>query len=142
MYDRYGNHQLYDEADWGKRRSYTFSGSVFLESSIDRCGIKERPLWRRYWDYQWNPSDAQRIVNEFIMENIINETQKRINQKISFVNEYYHGEWNESHAHYIAVIDGMIDMLSIATGKSYVVTEKRIRREKSGGMIYETLWLR
>ena len=57
------------------------------------------------------------------MENIINEMQKRINFKISLANEYYHGEWNETHACRMAEIDGMIDMLSIATGKSYVVTE-------------------
>lgn len=57
------------------------------------------------------------------MENIINEMLKRINFRIELAKEYYHGEWNEAHACRMSEIDGMIDMLSIATGKSYVVTE-------------------
>ena len=57
------------------------------------------------------------------MENIINEMLKRINFKISLAKRYYNGEWDEYHECRMAEIDGMIDMLSIATGKSYVVTE-------------------
>lgn len=32
-------------------------------------------------------------------------------------------EWNATHDRRMAEIDGMIDMLSIVTGKEYVITE-------------------
>ena len=51
------------------------------------------------------------------MENIINEMLKRINFRIELAKEYYHGEWNEAHACRMSEINGMVDMLSIATGK-------------------------
>ena len=56
------------------------------------------------------------------MDNIINKMLERINFKIRYANENF-TEWNESHALRMAEIDGMIDMLSIVSGKSYVVTE-------------------
>lgn len=56
------------------------------------------------------------------MENIINEMLKRINQKVKYAQENF-TEWNNTHSIRMAEIDGMIDMLTIATGKSYVVTE-------------------
>lgn len=56
------------------------------------------------------------------MENIINKMLERINFKIRFAQENF-TEWNESHSLRMAEIDGMIDMLSIVSGKSYVVTE-------------------
>ena len=56
------------------------------------------------------------------MENIINKMLERINFKIRYANENF-TEWNESHALRMAEIDGMITMLSIVSGKTYVVTE-------------------
>lgn len=56
------------------------------------------------------------------MENIINEMLERINFKIRFAQENF-TEWNVAHERRMAEIDGMIDMLSIVTGKEYVVTE-------------------
>lgn len=56
------------------------------------------------------------------MEKIVNKMLERINSKISYAQENF-TEWNAAHERRMAEIDGMIDMLSIATGKNYVVTE-------------------
>lgn len=56
------------------------------------------------------------------MEKIISKMLERINSKISYAQENY-TEWNATHERRMAEIDGMIDMLSIATGKNYVITE-------------------
>lgn len=56
------------------------------------------------------------------MENVINKMLERINFKIRYAHENF-TEWNESHSLRMAEIDGMIDMLSIATGKDYIITE-------------------
>lgn len=57
------------------------------------------------------------------MESIINKMLERINFKIRYAQENF-TEWNASHDRRMAEIDGMIDMLSIVTGKDYVITEK------------------
>ena len=46
---------------------------------------------------------------------------ERINFKIKFAQENF-TEWNTTHDRRMAEIDGMIDMLSIVTGKDYVIT--------------------
>ena len=56
------------------------------------------------------------------MENIINKMLERINFKIRYAKENF-TEWNATHERRMAEIDGMIDMLSMVTGKSYVITE-------------------
>lgn len=56
------------------------------------------------------------------MEDIINKMLDRINFKIRFAQENF-TEWNTAHKRRMAEIDGMIDMLSIVTGKDYVITE-------------------
>ena len=56
------------------------------------------------------------------MEEKINKMLERINFKIRYAKENF-TEWNDSHALRMAEIDGMVDMLSIVTGKDYVVTE-------------------
>lgn len=56
------------------------------------------------------------------MENIINKMLERINFKINYAKENFTG-WNTIHERRMAEIDGMIDMLSIVTGKDYVVTK-------------------
>lgn len=56
------------------------------------------------------------------MEDIINKMLERINFKIQFAHENF-TEWNATHDRRMAEIDGMIDMLSIVTGKDYVITE-------------------
>lgn len=57
------------------------------------------------------------------MEEIINTMLERINFKIKYAQENF-TEWNSTHERRMAEIDGMIDMLSIVTGKNYVITEK------------------
>lgn len=57
------------------------------------------------------------------MENIVNKMLERINFKIRYAQENFI-EWNSTHDRRMAEIDGMIDMLSIVTGKDYIVTEK------------------
>lgn len=68
------------------------------------------------------------------MEKIINKMLEKINQKIDYtVKEFYRNnkEWSRSHERRMAEIDGMIEMLSIATGKDYIVTETGLKeREK------------
>jgi len=56
------------------------------------------------------------------MENVINKMLERINFKIQFAQENF-TEWDTTHERRMAEIDGMIDMLSIVTGKNYVITE-------------------
>ena len=56
------------------------------------------------------------------MEIIINKMLERINFKIRFAQENF-TEWNTAHERRMAEIDGMVDMLTIATGKDYVITE-------------------
>jgi len=56
------------------------------------------------------------------METIINKMLDRINFKIQYTQENF-TEWNATHERRMAEIDGMIDMLSIVTGKNYVITE-------------------
>ena len=60
------------------------------------------------------------------MENIINKMLERINFKIRYAHENF-TEWNESHSLRMAEIDGMIDMLSIVTGKDYIITEDGLK---------------
>lgn len=60
------------------------------------------------------------------MENTINKMVDRINYKIRLANESF-TEWNEPHQRRMAEIEGMIDMLSIVTGKEYVVTENGLK---------------
>lgn len=62
-------------------------------------------------------------------ENIVNKMLERINFKIRYAQENY-TEWNESHALRVAEIDGMIDMLSIVTGKDYVITENGLEERQ------------
>lgn len=47
---------------------------------------------------------------------------ERINFKIKSAQENF-AEWYALHERRMAEIDGMIDMLSITTGKDYIVTE-------------------
>ncbi len=61
-------------------------------------------------------------------ENKIKKMIKRINFKISYANENF-TEWNEMHRIRMAEIDGMVDMLSIITGKDYVVTEDGLKEK-------------
>ena len=56
------------------------------------------------------------------MEDIINKMLECINFKIRFAQENF-TEWNAAHERRMAEIDGMVDMLTIVTGKDYVVTE-------------------
>lgn len=60
------------------------------------------------------------------METIIDKMLERINFKIRYAQENF-TEWNESHSLRMAEIDGMIDMLSIVTGKSYIITEEGLK---------------
>lgn len=59
------------------------------------------------------------------MEDIINKMLERINFKIKSAQENF-TEWNAVHERRMAEIDGMIDMLSITTGKDYIVTENSL----------------
>lgn len=59
------------------------------------------------------------------MEDIINKMLERINFKIRFAQENF-TEWNATHERRMAEIDGMIDMLSIVTGKNYIITEHEL----------------
>lgn len=63
------------------------------------------------------------------MENIINKMLERINFKIRYANENF-TEWNATHERRMAEIDGMIDMLSIVTGKNYIVTENGLEERR------------
>lgn len=60
------------------------------------------------------------------MEDIINKMLERINFKIKFAQENF-TEWNVAHERRMTEIDGMIDMLSITTGKDYIVTENGLK---------------
>ena len=63
------------------------------------------------------------------MEKIINEMVERINFRIKLAKETFTG-WTPSHERRMGEIDGMIDMLSIVTGKKYVVTEEGLEERE------------
>lgn len=62
------------------------------------------------------------------MEDKIKKMIERINFKISYAQENF-TEWNASHERRMAEIDGMIDMLSIVTGKEYIITEDELKEK-------------
>ena len=63
------------------------------------------------------------------MENIINKMLERVNFKIKYAHENF-TEWNETHSLRMAEIDGMVDMLSIVTGKDYIITEDGLKEKQ------------
>ena len=62
------------------------------------------------------------------MENIINTMIERINSKITYAKENF-TQWNNLHSLRMARIEGMVEMLSIATGKNYIITEHGLKEE-------------
>ena len=62
------------------------------------------------------------------MENKIEKMLERINFKIRYANLNF-TEWNETHFLRMAEIDGMIDMLSIVTGKDYIITDDGLKEK-------------
>lgn len=56
------------------------------------------------------------------MEDMIKKMTDRINWKIRYAQENF-TEWNETHSTRMAEIDGMLDMLSIVTGKDYIIVD-------------------
>ena len=62
------------------------------------------------------------------MENIINTMIDRINSKITYAKENF-TQWDNLHSIRMARIEGMIEMLSIATGKNYIITEDGLKEE-------------
>ena len=62
------------------------------------------------------------------MENKIEKMLERINFKIRYANLKF-TEWNETHFLRMAEIDGMIDMLSIVTGKDYIITDDGLKEK-------------
>lgn len=63
------------------------------------------------------------------MKDIIHKMMERINWKIKYAHDNF-TEWNETHSLQMAEIDGMIDMLSIVTGKEYIITNDGNLKEK------------
>ena len=53
-------------------------------------------------------------------ETIENKMIERINSKIKYVTENFTA-WNKTYEMKMAEIDGMIEMLSIVTGKNYII---------------------
>lgn len=64
------------------------------------------------------------------MENIINKMLERINFKIRYEQKNF-TKWDAAHERRMAEIDGMVDMLSIVTGKEYVITENGLEENKN-----------
>lgn len=62
------------------------------------------------------------------METIINKMMERINWKIKYAHDNF-TEWNETHSLRMAEIDGMVDMLSIVTGKEYIIEENGLKEK-------------
>ena len=49
----------------------------------------------------------------------------KINKQIGITMSLF-TEWNPSHERRMERIDGMIDMLTLVTGKEYIITEKEL----------------
>ena len=62
------------------------------------------------------------------MENVINTMIERINSKITYAKENF-TQWDNLHSLRMARIEGMVEMLSIATGKNYTITEDGLKEE-------------
>ena len=62
------------------------------------------------------------------MENVINTMIERINSKITYAKENF-TQWDNLHSLRMARIEGMVEMLQIATGKNYIITEDGLKEE-------------
>lgn len=62
------------------------------------------------------------------MENTINTMIERINSKITYAKENF-TQWDNLHSLRMARIEGMVEMLQIATGKNYIITEDGLKEE-------------
>lgn len=56
------------------------------------------------------------------MENLEQKMINKINNQIKITMSLF-TEWNPSHERRMERIDGMVDMLTLVTGKEYVITE-------------------
>lgn len=57
------------------------------------------------------------------MKDLENRMINKINKQIELARSLF-VEWNPSHERRMERIDGMIDMLSLVTGKEYTITEE------------------
>lgn len=74
------------------------------------------------------------------MEDIVNKMLERINYKIKYAVENFEG-FNEIHNIWLSEITGMVDMLSIVTGKNYAITENGLEeRSREGWFMTEKGW--
>lgn len=67
------------------------------------------------------------------MENlneIIAKIKEKINFRIELMQEKYSG-WNLAHAERVGIIDGMLDVLSMLTGKEYTIGENGFEEWKN-----------
>ena len=62
------------------------------------------------------------------MENIINTMIERINSKITYEKQNF-TRLDNLHSLRMARIKGMVEMLSIATGKNYIIAEDGLKEE-------------
>lgn len=72
-------------------------------------------------------------IKEEKMENlneIIAEIEKKINFRIELMQEKYSG-WNITHAERVGRIDGMLDVLSMLTGKEYTIGKNGFEEVKN-----------
>lgn len=56
------------------------------------------------------------------MKNLEQKMIDRINNRIKFTVSSF-TEWNPSHERRMVRIEGMVDMLTLVTGKEYIITE-------------------
>ena len=63
------------------------------------------------------------------MKDLESKMINKINKQIKYTMSLF-VEWNPSHERRMARIDGMVDMLTLVTGKEYIVTEEGLIENK------------
>ena len=72
------------------------------------------------------------------MEDIVNKMLERINYKIKYAVDNFEG-FNEIHNIRLSEITGMVDMLSIVTGKNYAITENGLEERSREEWLWHSI---
>ena len=59
---------------------------------------------------------------------VVEKMIEKINMLITIANDNF-TEWNTAHELRMARIDGMVEMLSMVTGKEYIITENGLKEK-------------
>ena len=99
----------------------------FIDREFERGGIKTTINREPCEMDSHHVGVALRRLGEY--EDAEEKMLERINREIKFaVSEFT--EWNEVHQYRMKKIEGMVDMLSLVTGKDYIITDSGLAEKE------------